>query len=69
MKFLILIAALAWTSLALIQTLVPEYGQCGGLDYTGAYTCVSGTVCTEINIYFSMNQSLPSYVEKNFSDN
>ncbi|KAJ7441584.1 hypothetical protein FB451DRAFT_1298681 [Mycena latifolia] len=35
----------------------PYLGQCGGIDYTGTTTCVSGTVCTELNPYYS--QCLP----------
>ncbi|EIW58084.1 uncharacterized protein TRAVEDRAFT_29696 [Trametes versicolor FP-101664 SS1] len=31
----------------------PEWGQCGGTGWTGATTCVSGTVCTVINPYYS----------------
>ena len=34
-----------------------EWGQCGGIGWTGATTCVSGTVCTVINAYYS--QCLP----------
>ncbi|KAF7343111.1 Carbohydrate-binding module family 1 protein/glycoside hydrolase family 5 protein [Mycena venus] len=34
-----------------------EWGQCGGIGWTGATTCVSGTVCTELNAYYS--QCLP----------
>ncbi|OCH95076.1 glycoside hydrolase [Obba rivulosa] len=29
-----------------------EWGQCGGIGWTGATTCVSGTVCTELNSYY-----------------
>jgi hypothetical protein len=31
---------------------VQQYGQCGGQDYTGATTCVSGTTCTVLNLYY-----------------
>lgn len=31
----------------------PEWGQCGGTGWTGATTCVSGTVCTVMNPYYS----------------
>ncbi|OCH86101.1 putative acetylxylan esterase A [Obba rivulosa] len=34
-----------------------EWGQCGGIGWTGATTCVAGTVCTELNSYYS--QCLP----------
>ncbi|KAF8587686.1 glycoside hydrolase family 5 protein [Ramaria rubella] len=30
----------------------PQYGQCGGIGWTGATTCVSGNVCTVINDYY-----------------
>ncbi|KAG6826088.1 hypothetical protein H0H93_016823 [Arthromyces matolae] len=33
------------------------YGQCGGINWTGATTCVSGSVCTYQNPYYS--QCLP----------
>ncbi|KAI0671874.1 glycoside hydrolase superfamily [Trametes maxima] len=42
-------------SFALAQS--PEWGQCGGIGWSGATTCVSGMVCTEINQYYS--QCLP----------
>ncbi|KAH9847489.1 glycoside hydrolase superfamily [Lenzites betulinus] len=34
-----------------------EWGQCGGIGWTGPTTCVAGTVCTEQNAYYS--QCLP----------
>ncbi|KAH7930545.1 cellulase-domain-containing protein [Leucogyrophana mollusca] len=34
------------------------YAQCGGVNWTGGTTCVSGTVCTELNSYYW--QCLPS---------
>jgi|GEM_PF-4451218 len=36
---------------------VPEYGQCGGIGYTGPTECVSGFTCTVANAYYS--QCLP----------
>jgi len=36
---------------------VPEWGQCGGLTYTGPKTCVSPFVCRVSNAYYS--QCLP----------
>ncbi|KAI0696303.1 endo-1,4-beta-xylanase C precursor [Cerioporus squamosus] len=52
------------TSLALLAAVIPyalaqspEWGQCGGIGWSGATTCVSGTVCTVINSYYS--QCLP----------
>lgn len=41
--------------LALAQS--PEWGQCGGIGWTGPTTCVAGTVCTYSNAYYS--QCLP----------
>lgn len=32
---------------------VPEYGQCGGIGYSGATTCVSPYTCTVSNAYYS----------------
>ncbi|KAG8722423.1 hypothetical protein FRC08_002404 [Ceratobasidium sp. 394] len=32
---------------------VAKYGQCGGIGWTGATACVSGTTCTVINDYYS----------------
>lgn len=37
-----------------------EWGQCGGIGWTGATTCVAGTVCTVLNSYYS--QCLPGSV-------
>ncbi|KAI0362456.1 cellobiohydrolaseII [Trametes cingulata] len=55
-KFASLLALLAVVpSLANAQS--PIYGQCGGIGWTGATTCVSGTVCTKLNDYYS--QCLP----------
>lgn len=28
------------------------YGQCGGIGWNGATTCVSGATCTELNSYY-----------------
>ncbi|KAM5537223.1 hypothetical protein V8D89_009156 [Ganoderma adspersum] len=50
--FSLLAAALPY---ALAQS--QEWGQCGGIGWSGATTCVSGTVCTVINAYYS--QCLP----------
>ncbi|TFK79560.1 carbohydrate esterase family 1 protein [Polyporus arcularius HHB13444] len=33
-----------------------EWGQCGGIGWTGATTCVSGNVCTKLNDYYSQCQ-------------
>lgn len=32
---------------------VTEYGQCGGIGYTGPTACASPNVCTELNAYYS----------------
>ncbi|KAF8323698.1 glycoside hydrolase [Clavulina sp. PMI_390] len=34
-------------------TTVPEYGQCGGIGYTGSTTCASPYKCTVSNAYYS----------------
>ncbi|KIP12630.1 glycoside hydrolase family 3 protein [Phlebiopsis gigantea 11061_1 CR5-6] len=34
-----------------------QYGQCGGIGWAGATTCISGWTCTELNDYYS--QCLP----------
>ncbi|KAK0463815.1 mannanase [Desarmillaria tabescens] len=31
---------------------VPEWGQCGGIGWTGETTCISGTVCTVLNDWY-----------------
>jgi endoglucanase len=31
----------------------PEYGQCGGIGWTGPTACVSGTTCNVLNAYYS----------------
>lgn len=31
----------------------PKYGQCGGQDWKGATTCVTGTTCQVLNQYYS----------------
>lgn len=41
--------------LAIAQS--PEWGQCGGIGWTGPTTCVAGTTCVESNPYYS--QCLP----------
>ncbi|KAH7912404.1 glycoside hydrolase family 5 protein [Hygrophoropsis aurantiaca] len=42
--------ALALASSA--QTPVSEWGQCGGIDYTGSTTCAAGLACIELNSYY-----------------
>ncbi|KAI0633807.1 hypothetical protein C8Q77DRAFT_1058097 [Trametes polyzona] len=43
--------ALALARIADAQS--PQWGQCGGIGWSGATSCVSGTVCTVINPYYS----------------
>jgi endoglucanase len=31
----------------------PEYGQCGGVGWTGPTACASGTTCNVLNAYYS----------------
>ncbi|KAH0590484.1 hypothetical protein H2248_000632 [Termitomyces sp. 'cryptogamus'] len=48
-------------SLIFLTTVVaqqPLYTQCGGINWTGATTCVSGAVCTVLNPYYS--QCIPA---------
>ncbi|KAF8149105.1 carbohydrate esterase family 15 protein [Crassisporium funariophilum] len=54
LKYSILALSLA-LPVALAQQ--PIYAQCGGRDWTGGVTCVSGTICTKLNDYYS--QCLP----------
>ncbi|KAI0373448.1 hypothetical protein BV20DRAFT_962604 [Pilatotrama ljubarskyi] len=49
--------ALALAAVAHAQSQAQEWGQCGGIGWTGPTSCVSGTVCTVINSYYS--QCLP----------
>ncbi|KAI0833643.1 glycoside hydrolase superfamily [Trametes gibbosa] len=56
MKLSVTFSALA-TLLPYVLAQSPEWGQCGGIGWTGATTCVSGTVCTVMNPYYS--QCLP----------
>ena len=59
------------TTFSVLAALLPfalgqsqEWGQCGGIGWTGATTCVAGTVCTVINSYYS--QCLPGSVRRVF---
>ncbi|OJT02462.1 Endo-1,4-beta-xylanase C [Trametes pubescens] len=52
------------TTFTLLAAIIPfalgqaaEWGQCGGIGWTGATTCVAGTTCTVMNAYYS--QCLP----------
>ncbi|RDX51098.1 endoglucanase [Lentinus brumalis] len=42
---------------SLIYAQQAQYQQCGGINYSGDTTCVSGSVCTKLNDYYS--QCLP----------
>nr|P0CT87.1 RecName: Full=4-O-methyl-glucuronoyl methylesterase 1; AltName: Full=Glucuronoyl esterase 1; Short=GE1; Flags: Precursor [Phanerochaete chrysosporium RP-78] len=57
MKSAAYLAALAAVLPAYVNAQAQEWGQCGGIGWTGATTCVSGTVCTVLNPYYS--QCLP----------
>ncbi|KAF8607863.1 hypothetical protein BDV93DRAFT_589454 [Ceratobasidium sp. AG-I] len=50
------VATLSFIACATLLTQVaaqqPLYGQCGGINWTGATTCVSGAVCTKLNDYY-----------------
>ncbi|KAL9715274.1 Beta-glucosidase cel3A [Leucoagaricus gongylophorus] len=45
---------LAFASLvpAFVKAQQPAWAQCGGIGWTGGTTCVSGSVCTEINEFY-----------------
>ncbi|KAH7925543.1 glycoside hydrolase family 5 protein [Leucogyrophana mollusca] len=34
------------------QSTVSEWGQCGGINYTGSTTCAAGLTCVELNSYY-----------------
>jgi len=50
-KLASLTALLAAVPFVLAQS--AEYQQCGGIGWSGATSCVSGTVCTVLNAYYS----------------
>ncbi|KAJ7625778.1 lipolytic enzyme [Roridomyces roridus] len=58
MQFLLQAVLLSLSGLAFAQSAI--YGQCGGIGWTGATTCVSGTTCQVLNSYYS--QCLPGAV-------
>ncbi|KAK6500307.1 hypothetical protein TWF481_010651 [Arthrobotrys musiformis] len=39
--------------LSLVAAQSPAWGQCGGIGWTGATTCVSGSTCVKSNDYYS----------------
>ncbi|KAE9407502.1 beta-1,4-endoxylanase [Gymnopus androsaceus JB14] len=55
MKMLALVSLLAYITFTSAQS--SEWGQCGGVGWTGPKTCVAGTSCVEMNAYYS--QCLP----------
>ncbi|KAI0080445.1 carbohydrate-binding module family 1 protein [Panus rudis PR-1116 ss-1] len=46
-------AALAFVSVASAQATAPQWGQCGGIGWTGPTTCPSGWFCSTLNDYYS----------------
>ncbi|KIP12323.1 glycoside hydrolase family 6 protein [Phlebiopsis gigantea 11061_1 CR5-6] len=57
MKSAAFFAALVSLLPAYVAAQAAEYGQCGGIGWSGATTCVSGTTCQVLNDYYS--QCLP----------
>ncbi|KAI1792373.1 hypothetical protein LXA43DRAFT_1132777 [Ganoderma leucocontextum] len=51
------LGAISLVASAAAQTTAPQYGQCGGIGWTGATTCPDGWGCTVSNEYYS--QCLP----------
>ncbi|KAH9931143.1 CEL4a mannanase [Epithele typhae] len=51
--FRVAAVALAVALAPFVGAAVPEWGQCGGQSWTGDTTCVSGTVCTVMNPFYS----------------
>ncbi|KAI0345296.1 cellobiohydrolase II [Trametopsis cervina] len=52
MKSTIFLTALAAILPAYVAGQAQQWGQCGGIGWTGPTTCVSGTVCTKLNDYY-----------------
>ncbi|TBU55617.1 hypothetical protein BD310DRAFT_933193 [Dichomitus squalens] len=50
--------AFALLQVALSQEHSPVWGQCGGIEWSGATSCVAGSTCTVVNPYYS--QCLPA---------
>ncbi|KAK7435529.1 hypothetical protein VKT23_019651 [Stygiomarasmius scandens] len=53
MKLLTSVVALALGIASVRAQTSPEWGQCGGIGWTGATACVSGTACVVVNPYYS----------------
>lgn len=49
LSFAFLLSAI---SLQSVRATVPQWGQCGGINYTGDTTCVSGTTCVKLNDWY-----------------
>ncbi|TFK89118.1 glycoside hydrolase family 5 protein [Polyporus arcularius HHB13444] len=47
------LVALAIAFAPFVRAASPEWGQCGGIGWSGDTTCVTGTVCTVLNPYYS----------------
>jgi len=47
-----IIALAVLSAIPFVSAQSPIYGQCGGIGWTGATTCVSGTTCQELNSYY-----------------
>ncbi|KAJ3785012.1 glycoside hydrolase superfamily [Lentinula aff. detonsa] len=58
MKLVSFILLTTGSGLALVEAQVQTYGQCGGLEYTGSTSCVSGSTCIYLNDYYY--QCIPS---------
>ncbi|KAG9039218.1 hypothetical protein FRB95_011803 [Tulasnella sp. JGI-2019a] len=52
-RFATALVALSLAIAPLVRAQVAAYGQCGGVNYTGATTCVSGFTCVYQNAYYS----------------
>ncbi|CAG7849094.1 Probable pectate lyase A; Flags: Precursor [Serendipita indica DSM 11827] len=53
MKIAILSLSVALSAVSFVNAAVGAYGQCGGLNYTGETTCVSGYTCVYSNDWYS----------------
>jgi len=53
MSFKALSALVALTAALSATAQAPQWGQCGGVSWTGPTTCTAGWVCTESSIYYS----------------
>ncbi|PVF98114.1 hypothetical protein CPB86DRAFT_814986 [Serendipita vermifera] len=52
MKSLSLILVTALLGLNEVKAAVPQWGQCGGINYTGETKCVAGCVCVYLNDWY-----------------